>query len=288
MILAANPRNTEQLRLEEEVREIDETLKRSRDRDRFELISKWAVRVQDFRRHMLEVQPHIVHFSGHGGGETGIVLADKTRKAELLSTDQTETRQVELLSTEQLAGLFKLFAEEGLECVLLNACYSEVQAEAIHEHVPYVIGMSQAIGDQAAIAFAVAFYDALGAGRTVEFAYELGCVELIRLKANEIPVLMKKRDAVFEQPSIDELAVIRHNNNPLAASANFQVPASTFPASELSQRTKQEMATNIDVGGDIEAGDMAQKGRDAAVVEQVMMKNVVAENIKLGNLTQEG
>jgi DNA polymerase III delta prime subunit len=35
--------------------------------------------------------------------------------------------------------------------------------------------MQQAIGDQAAIAFAVGFYDALGAGQSFEFAYQLGC-----------------------------------------------------------------------------------------------------------------
>jgi hypothetical protein len=35
--------------------------------------------------------------------------------------------------------------------------------------------MSQAIGDKAAIEFAVGFYDALGAGRSIEFAYKLGC-----------------------------------------------------------------------------------------------------------------
>jgi len=35
--------------------------------------------------------------------------------------------------------------------------------------------MSQAIGDKAAISFAVGFYDALGADKGVEFAYKLGC-----------------------------------------------------------------------------------------------------------------
>jgi hypothetical protein len=35
--------------------------------------------------------------------------------------------------------------------------------------------MNQAIGDNAAIAFAVGFYDVLGAGRDVEFAFKLGC-----------------------------------------------------------------------------------------------------------------
>jgi hypothetical protein len=38
--------------------------------------------------------------------------------------------------------------------------------------------MSREIRDDAAITFAVGFYDAIGAGRTVEFAYELGCVAI--------------------------------------------------------------------------------------------------------------
>ena len=44
---------------------------------------------------------------------------------------------------------------------MLNGCYSQVQAEAIAQHIPSVIGMSQAIGDRAAIELAVGFYDAL-------------------------------------------------------------------------------------------------------------------------------
>jgi hypothetical protein len=179
LILAANPKSTDQLRLDKEVREIDEGLRRSRHREQFELTSKWAVRLRDFYRYMLDIQPQIVHFSGHGGGESGIVLEDETGK-------------VQFLQTEQVAGMFKLFASKGVECVLLNACYSEVQAEAIHQYIPYVIGMNQAIGDKAAINFAVTFYDVLGAGETVEFAFDLACTQLIGLKEDETPVLKKK------------------------------------------------------------------------------------------------
>ncbi len=275
LVLAANPKNTARLRLEEEEREIDEGLRRSRHRDQFELISKWAVRERDFYRHMLDVQPQIVHFSGHGGGEKGIVLEDQTGKAELLPT-------------EQLTELFKLFAGEGLECVVLNACYSDVQAEAIHQHVPYVIGMNQAIGDQSAISFAVAFYDALGAGRTVEFAYKLGCVELIRLKANEIPVFLKNLGANFKPPLVDGSPTESPDSSSAEPPTNSKELSSASPDSGLTHAIKQEMATDLEVAGDIEAGDMAQKAKDAAVIEQVMVKNVVAENIKLGNLTQEG
>jgi hypothetical protein len=48
LILAANPKNTDRLRLDQEVREIDEGLRRSRHREQFELTSKWAVRLRDF------------------------------------------------------------------------------------------------------------------------------------------------------------------------------------------------------------------------------------------------
>ncbi len=62
-----------------------------------------------------------------------------------------------------------------MECIVLNACYSEAPATAIVEYVPYVVGMNKAIGDKAAIKFATGFYNALGAGKSIEFAYELGC-----------------------------------------------------------------------------------------------------------------
>jgi hypothetical protein len=52
--------------------------------------------------------------------------------------------------------------------LILNACFSEVQADAISQHIKYVIGMNKAIGDTAAIEFSIGFYDALGAGETYE------------------------------------------------------------------------------------------------------------------------
>jgi hypothetical protein len=177
LALSANPQNTDPLRLSEEIREIDEGLKRSPHREQFELISKGSVRLRDFYRYMLEVQPNIVHFSGHGAGEHGIVLEDDRGK-------------MQLLQTEQLAAMFKLFASNGLECVVLTACYSEVQAKAINQFVPYVIGMSEAIGDRAAITFAVAFYDTLGADETIELGFELAKAQLIGIEEDEKPILL--------------------------------------------------------------------------------------------------
>ncbi|WP_156818202.1 nSTAND1 domain-containing NTPase [Mastigocladopsis repens] len=192
LILAANPTNTSRLRLDKEVKEIDEGLRRAFQREQFRLEQKWAVSQRDFYRAILDYQPQIVHFSGHGTGSNGIVLED-------------ETEQPVEVNAHALASMFKLFATKGVECVLLNACYSEVQAKAISQHVNYVIGMNQAVGDKAAIAFSVAFYDALAAGEQVEFAYELGCSILIKYLEQQNPVLFKKEQIslIPSQPEVD-------------------------------------------------------------------------------------
>ncbi|OKH41823.1 hypothetical protein NIES2101_33695 [Calothrix sp. HK-06] len=164
LILAANPKGTTPLRLDEEVREIDAGLERAKQRQQFVLKQKWAVRPRDIQRAMLDFNPTIVHFSGHGVDSEGLVFEDETGSAKLVDG-------------EALAGLFDLFANQ-VECVVLNGCYSQVQAEAISQHINYVIGMKKAIGDTAAIEFAVGFYDALGAGKPVEFAYKFGCAAI--------------------------------------------------------------------------------------------------------------
>ena len=177
LILAANPTGTVPLRLDEEVREIKAGLQRSRYRDRFVLEYESAARPRDVQRAMLEHKPQVVHFCGHGEGKKGLVLEDETGKPKLVST-------------EAIASLFELFADQ-VDCVLLNACYSEVQARAIAQHIAAVIGMNQAIGDRAAIEFAVSFYDALGAGEAIEFAFRLGCnaMQLAGIAEDQTPVL---------------------------------------------------------------------------------------------------
>ncbi len=181
LILSANPTDTSKLRLDEEVREIQAGLERAKRREQFEIICKWAIRPDDLRRALLDHEPQIVHFSGHGTGTDGLALENNSGETQLVSTDA-------------LARLFKLFKGK-IECVLLNACYSELQAKAIYQHVDYVVGMSQALGDRAAIEFAIGFYDALGAGRTIEDAYEFGCtsIDLEGIPESSTPVLKTRR-----------------------------------------------------------------------------------------------
>ena len=115
LFLAANPADTSRLDLAEEIRQIEEKLEASKYRDSFELMSKWAVRPSDLQHHLLKHQPHIVHFSGHGSKAGEIIL-------------KGQDRQARPVSRKALTGLFKTLSD-NVRVVVLNACYSEAQAE---------------------------------------------------------------------------------------------------------------------------------------------------------------
>ncbi len=212
LILPANPKSIQKLRLDEEVREIDAGLQRSKQRDRFTLEPRWAVRSRDIQRAMLDLKPTIVHFCGQGEGIPEATTAQNTsieprkliavhdwdssnlkgNQAEGLFLED-ETGKAKLVSPEALAALFELFTD-CVKCVVLNACYCEAQAKAIARQIPFVIGINKVIGDKAAIEFAVGFYDALGAGESVERAYKFGCVNLhmAGLPEHLAPVIVRK------------------------------------------------------------------------------------------------
>ena len=173
LFLAAVPKDTFRLRLDEELREIKENLQLSQLRDKFKLSQYFAVRSTDISRALLDTSPNIVHFSGHGIHDGALYLENQLGELHPVSPDALES-------------LFKQFNNQ-VECVVLNACYSEIQATAISKHISYVVGMNQKIQDKAAIAFSVGFYQALGAGQSFEKAYELGCVQ-IKLQNSKDPV----------------------------------------------------------------------------------------------------
>lgn len=173
LIFAANPADQAALRLDFEVREIQNGLRHSRKP--FDVRYQPAARPMDLRRALLDHPPAYVHFCGHGAGTAGIVLEDQ------------------LVGAEALAELFGLCADT-IKCVVLNACYTSIQAQAIVQHIDCVIGMSKAIGDEAAIEFSTAFYDALGAGRSPEVAFRFGCnaIQLARIPEHLTPQLLTR------------------------------------------------------------------------------------------------
>jgi tetratricopeptide (TPR) repeat protein len=231
LILAANPKQTSRLRLDEEVRDIKEGLQRSPQRDKFILQQELAVRSRDIRRAVLGFRPNIIHFSGHGSGSTGLSFEDEIGKEKLVTG-------------EALAGLFGQFAKQ-VECVVLNACYSEEQAVAIAQHIDYVISMNAAIGDKAALEFAVGFYDALVAYNplydtlsAIEFAFNIACnaIQLAGVSGDSIPIMKKKPHQPANPQEVSNLSqnqepspIIERQNLNLKNKNITLIPAITSP-----------------------------------------------------------
>ena len=164
LFLAANPKSTDRLRLDEEVRTIDERLRLAQYRDKFNLEQQWAVRTNDILDAMLRYKPDIVHFSGHGSLDGALIFEDAAGKAKPVSA----------------AALGALFhALEGVRCVVMNACWSATHATQVAKDVDCVVGMSRSVSDDAAIGFAAGFYRSLGEGKSVGKAFELGKVQIM-------------------------------------------------------------------------------------------------------------
>ncbi len=183
LFLASNPDDGSggALKLDAECRSIDQRLRASKHRERFDLRSQWAVRVNDLQNALLEYSPTIVHFSGHGNSSGQIILQDDTERSFPVSQ-------------QSLSELFQILSQE-VRCVVLNACYSEDQARAIADHIDCVVGVPNEIDDTAAISFSAAFYQALGYGCSVQQAFELGCnsIGLSGHDASQSPKLLTRR-----------------------------------------------------------------------------------------------
>ena len=160
LFLSSNPEGTPALKLDEEARLITQKIRASEYRDVLKLETLWAVRPDDLLQALNEHKPQIVHFSGHGSESGEIVLMDNNRQAKPVSA-------------EALKMLFTTL-KDNIRVVVLNACYSEIQAQAIAEVIDCVVGMSTAIGDEAAIVFAASFYRAIGFGRSIKEAFDQG------------------------------------------------------------------------------------------------------------------
>lgn len=178
LFLASNPGDTNPLRLDKEMRAIDQAIRQAEFRDKFDIQQQWAVRVSELQGHLLRYKPDIVHFSGHGSTSSEIVL-------------ENESGSSQVVPSKALSKLFSVL-KDNVRCVVLNACYSAPQAEAIAKSIDCVVGMSKAIGDESAIRFSAAFYQALGYGRNIKTAFELGClqIDLENLGEEDTPKLL--------------------------------------------------------------------------------------------------
>lgn len=165
LFLAANPTDTNELALDEEIREITSKIRSADYRNSIDLISAWAVRPDDLLLLLNQHKPKIVHFSGHGSNSGEIILA----------ANNGVSKPVSIRAINALFTNFK----DNISVVILNACYSKKQAQAITQVIDCAVGMSDSIGDKAATVFAASFYQAICFGRSIQEAFDQGITALL-------------------------------------------------------------------------------------------------------------
>ena len=178
LFVSANPPGTTPLKLDDEVRQINTKIRASDHRESIEFVTIWAARPDDLLQYLNEHRPHIVHFSGHGSATEQIILLDNDGSAKPVSK-------------AALVALFRTL-KRNIRVVVLNACFSQPQAEAITGEIDCAIGMTRAVGDKAAIVFAAAFYRAIGFGESVQNAFDQGRAALLLegIPEDKTPALM--------------------------------------------------------------------------------------------------
>ncbi len=250
----ANPGDAQILHLDEEIKSITEKIRTSEYRDQIELVASWAARPDDLLQELNIHRPHIVHISGHGNEYGEIVLLDKDGKAKPVST-------------QAIQSLFTSL-RDNIRVVILNACYSKKQAEAITSVIDCVIGMSDRIEDNAAITFAASFYRAIGFGRSVEEAVDQAKIALMLegVSGETVPELLVRNEIdpskvyLLEAPQYEaDTSVVKYNmpivirtlqgkflkitdnllalaDPPLNSSMVFEIVSPTEPLSSIGNR----------------------------------------------------
>ena len=164
LYLAASPTNADRLRIDEEAREIRESIARSAHRDSIQLETRAAVRPMDLIVAINETHPTIIHFSGHGVKDGAIAFED-------------ESGRVKLISKEQMAVVLSTVADH-VRLLVFNACFFEKQAEAVAGVIGAAIGMKEPVADDTAVLFASQLYSSIGFGLSLEQAFSQAKVRL--------------------------------------------------------------------------------------------------------------
>jgi hypothetical protein len=185
LFLASNPKDTNPLRLDEEARLITDTVRKSEYREAIKFETRWAVQPGDVLQAINELNPTVIHFSGHGTSEDEI----------LFETPSGTSKSVSLEAISQTM----MSSSDSIRLIFFNTCHSHNQAKAVAKHVEVAVGMNHTINDRLASIFSSRFYSSIGFGHSVEKAF-----------AQAKGALMMEVDSsmnAVEQGSIPELFV---------------------------------------------------------------------------------
>lgn len=157
LALLSNPDDEIKLRSDREIKEINKMISNKAVNDFF-CTTYQAVTLEELPSILLNNQPDIIHFSGHGN-----------KNSLSFESNQGTIQKV------SLHVLKPIFEECGnkIICMFLSACSSHLIAQEMSKIIPYVISFPHEIEDEKAIIFSKVFYEMLVLGQTFVSSYNI-------------------------------------------------------------------------------------------------------------------
>ena len=173
LMVGVSPNDETRIKFEKELNGVKQAIKQAKHRAAIRIDELVGCSVDDLRRQLLEEEYDFIHFFGHGFN-SGITLADAENNAKDVKLDSLRDL---ISSAKTVPG------------VLLNSCDS---LKDVSEPLgKFTIGMNDEVDDEHAVSFAVGFYDAIGAGETVERAITEGTNNVsLQHEGAEIPIIV--------------------------------------------------------------------------------------------------
>lgn len=173
LYLTASPDEDNALRVDVEMRQVQEAVRGSKLRDNISLHYRPAADLDSIIQGLNDHSPRIVHFSGHG--YTGGIAVDHAKVVR--PTGKVVT--FDLLSKAIAA------TDTPPQVIVLNACQSSGARKAFLPPAQAIIVMADSISDLAATAFATKFYAAIAAGQSLKSAFAQGQVAVAVVSIDE-------------------------------------------------------------------------------------------------------
>lgn len=184
------------LRLDAEVRQVQQALRGARYRDLVDVTLRPAATFPDLLDVLNDERPHIVHFSGHAGsGSIAMENGDLTDPEHNLIGFDLLVKALSATDTPP-------------SLLVLNACDTLDGASVILPAVPVVIAMSDNVLDVAAILFAQQFYAAIASGQSIGSALRQAKVKIEAVLLDEDASALPQHIA-RDDVDIDQLVLVK-------------------------------------------------------------------------------
>ena len=169
----ANPDPQSPLRVDAEIRQVQEVVRGSKLRDSVALHYRPAANLTSIMDGLNDLEPGIVHFSGHGF--SGGIAVDHAK---------VKPASGKVVTFDLLAKAVGA-VDNPPQVIVLNSCHSAGAKSAFLPPAKAIVVMGDSISDLAATAFAARFYAAIASGQSLQAAFEQGLVAIEAVSISE-------------------------------------------------------------------------------------------------------